>query len=343
MAADNTPWADDEVQTTDPEQHFANSTHDGLRGLRDTQSPDPGCVNEPPHADGAAYREFMHVVDETRFATYGTLQTDAIFDVRGTRYLTGTSFLEMYGMSGSANDYAYSRHLADPARAKVDGYIYEFEHIGEPAFQPPFEDPPGPTDMIHVIRDVAAGLTALLLGTDRIPIVECTPTALDFGRVRVGTSRQRNITLTNRGVRAFTVAETAILGTAGPFTVGPASQMNLDPGESATIPVTASPAAVESSSSRATVTFAFPNEDVRDVRIVGCTVSGCTVSANACVAPTFRAASGIVCLWRLIIYGAMIIALAIFAWIPSVMCTIKQLLFRIRNCGTGNSDACRTL
>jgi hypothetical protein len=36
-------------------------------------------------------------------------------------------------------------------------------------------------------------------------------------------------------------------------------------------------------------------------------------------------------------------AKAIFSWIPSVMCTIKQLLFRIRHCSEGNDNPCREL
>jgi hypothetical protein len=339
-----TPWADDEVQTTDPDQNFTNQAYDGTRGLRDTQSADPNCANSAPLPAGADYREFMHAVDQTRFGTYGKVQCDAIFTVRGETYVTGTSFLEMYGMSGNANDYAWSRHIADPELSKVDGYIYEFDIPAKPPyFQPPFEDPPGPLDMIHTIRNVAAGLTALLVNTDRIPIVECTPASLAFGRVRVGTSRSLNITLTNRGVRAFDIEAIGLIGPAGPFSAGPASQTHLEPGDQATIPVDAAPTDVARSTSWVAIEFAFPNETVRDVRIVKCRVGGCTVPEDSCVAPTFSPAGGWLCFVRLIYYAAIIIALAIFAWIPSVRCTIKQLVFRIVNCGAGNDDPCRVL
>lgn len=345
-----TPWADDEVQTDDPEQNFTNPAFDRKRGLRDTQNPYKDCVHTPPHAAGASYREFMHRVDETRYGEFATLQQQALEVVRGTRYVTGTSFLEMYGMSGNMNDYAYSRHIANPKNAKVDGYIYEFEDVEGPTpsdyaygFQPPFEDSPGPDDMIHVIRDVAAGLTALLLNVDRIPIVECTPAVLDFRRVRVGTTRHRAITLANRGVRAFDIGTVALIGAAGPFTAGPPSQSHLEPGEQASIPVDAAPVDTSRAKGRVAIEFAFPGETVRDVRIVPCEVRGCTVSDDACVAPTFRPAGWLVCLGRLLVYGSMIIALALFAWIPSVMCTIRKLLFRIRHCSAGNDDPCRTL
>src|SRR4029453_3149133 len=103
------------------------------------------------------------------------------------------------------------------------------------------------------------------------------------------------------------------------------------------------PAAAGVQASRVAIEFAFANETVRDVRIVPCRVRGCTVAEDACVAPTFGPAGCFACLGRLIVYGAIIIGLALFAWIPSVMCTIKQLLFRIRHCSEGNDNPCREL
>ena len=85
-----TPWADDEVQTTDPDKNFTNPAWDGKRGLRDTQSTDADCANTPPHPDGAAYREFMHAVDQSRYQALAKSQCDTIFEVRGTTYPTGS-------------------------------------------------------------------------------------------------------------------------------------------------------------------------------------------------------------------------------------------------------------
>lgn len=333
-----TPWADDEVQTTDPDQNFTSSTYDGKRGIAED------CRNMTLNPDEATYKEYMHPIDQSRYGVFAALQRDAIQAVRGTAYGTGISFLEMYGMSGNANDYAYSRHLADPALGKIDGYIYEFKNIGEPDFQPPYEiGAPGPNDMMRIILDIAAGLTSLLLNIDRIPIVECTPMPVDFGRVRVGTTTRRNITLANRGVRAFDVGTVAIIGVPGPFTIVPPAQTHLNPGEQALIPVDVTPTTAGVATTRVAIEFAFANETARDVRIVPCTVRGCTIPARACVAPTFTRGDWLICFARLIVYGAIIIALALFAWIPSVRCTIKQLMFRIQNCSTGNSDPCRTL
>ena len=117
----------------------------------------------------------------------------------------------------------------------------------------------------------------------------------------------------------------------------------LGPGDETTIPVDAVPTLTGEQQSRVTIEFTFPGETIRDVRIFRCRVNGCTVSDDACVAPTFEAAGCFVCLGRLLAYGAIIIALGILAWIPSVMCTIKQLVFRIRNCRAGNDNPCREL
>ncbi len=338
------PWADDEVQNVDPEQNFTNPAFDGLRGLGETLYTEGECAGTTLLPEGAAYREFMPAVDQARFGEFCTLQRDAIFLVRGTSYTAGASFVDMYGMSGNANDYAYSRHIADPALAKVDGYIYEFEIIGNASFQPLFEDPPGPNDMIHVIRNVSAGLAELLINVDRIPIVECTPASLDFGRVRVGTPKQRTITLANRGVRGFDVGPVALIGAAGPFSAGAPSQTHLEPGEQATIRVTAESTDTSRSIGRVAIEFAFPNETVCDVRIVKCAARGCTVPDDACVAPTFSGTSNsVVCFARALVYGLLIAVLALFVWRRSVRCKIKRLRFRIRRCRRGNDNPCRTL
>jgi len=59
-----------------------------------------------------------------------------------------------------------------------------------------------------------------------------------------------------------------------------------------------------------------------------------------CYAPVFQGSGFLTCLLRSIAYLFAVIVLILFAWIPSVWCVIKQLLFRIRNCGRGNADPC---
>lgn len=61
------------------------------------------------------------------------------------------------------------------------------------------------------------------------------------------------------------------------------------------------------------------------------------ITRKKCLAPVFE---GKPCLCWLII-PALILAIAgliFFIWIPVVLCLIKQLVFRIKHCGSGNDD-----
>lgn len=59
-----------------------------------------------------------------------------------------------------------------------------------------------------------------------------------------------------------------------------------------------------------------------------------------CYAPVFEGSGALTCFFKAIVYLLLIAILIIFSWIPGVRCTIKKLLFRIKNCCSGNSDQC---
>ena len=59
-----------------------------------------------------------------------------------------------------------------------------------------------------------------------------------------------------------------------------------------------------------------------------------------CYAPVFSGSNWLECLLRLILYIIVLAILVIFAWIPSVRCAMKQIVFRIQNCGKGNANPC---
>jgi hypothetical protein len=65
---------------------------------------------------------------------------------RGTGY-------GLYPTSGASDDYAFSRHFADPLRAKVYGFTIECGH----SFQPTW------AEAEEVIHEVSAGLIAFCL------------------------------------------------------------------------------------------------------------------------------------------------------------------------------------
>jgi hypothetical protein len=64
---------------------------------------------------------------------------------------------------------------------------------------------------------------------------------------------------------------------------------------------------------------------------------------GACYAPTFAPSGCIPCLVLMIVYIIVIVILSLFAWIPGVACRIKQLRYRMQNCGRGSTDPCVAL
>jgi hypothetical protein len=126
------PWGDDEVQSTDRRQNFANASFDGIRGV----------------VGDTAYREYMDSADATRLRSIADAMNAALTAVRGTGYTVQQS-VGLYPTSASADDYAFSRHILSPGRAKIDAFTIEF---GD-EFVPKFEE------MREVILDVGAALT----------------------------------------------------------------------------------------------------------------------------------------------------------------------------------------
>jgi murein tripeptide amidase MpaA len=125
------PWGDDDDQTTDPAMNFTNPAYDGLRGT-------PG---------DAVYREYIPAAELPRFQAVATRVTDAIKAVRGTAY-TPMPGVGLYPTSGTSDDYAYSRHFADPTKPHVWGFSIE---TGT-QFQPPY------SEALQIIQEVSAGL-----------------------------------------------------------------------------------------------------------------------------------------------------------------------------------------
>ena len=125
------PWGDDVDQTIDPAMNFHNPAYDGLRGNR----------------LDVRYEEYIPRADLDRFQAVGTRVRSAIAAVRGRRYTLEQGIL-LYPTTGTGPDYAYSRHLVDTGKRKVDGYTIETGR----EFQPPIEEAQ------RIIDEVSAGL-----------------------------------------------------------------------------------------------------------------------------------------------------------------------------------------
>ncbi|MEO1161728.1 MAG: M14 family metallopeptidase, partial [Pseudomonadota bacterium] len=125
-------WGIDENQSTAPDMNFLNSAHDGQRGI----------------AGDAAYQEFIESGDLGELSRISNLIADEIKQVRGDQFDVSAAF-SLSATSGASDDYAYSRHRADPNKTKVLGFTMECGH----EFQPDWDEAK------NVMREVAAGLT----------------------------------------------------------------------------------------------------------------------------------------------------------------------------------------
>src|SRR5262249_48791961 len=104
------PWADDDAQVADPTMSFTNEQFDGVRGiLADT-----------------AYGEYMSPGDLARHKAIVHTMNEALSQSRGTIYTEGPEATVMYQMSGSASDYAFSRHFVDRSLPKIDAFTIEW-------------------------------------------------------------------------------------------------------------------------------------------------------------------------------------------------------------------------
>lgn len=133
------PWGHSENQTSDPSMNFRNPAWDGIR------------VNE------SVYREYIDPEDLYEFRGTADAIVAAIQDVRGRTYKAtqGWHFIGNYRTSGTIEDWAYSRHLADPSKPRVLGYSMETGNAAE-NFQPNM----GAAGQI--IEEVSNGLMAFL-------------------------------------------------------------------------------------------------------------------------------------------------------------------------------------
>ena len=132
------PWGHAFNQSTDPARRF-------------TTLPTGTCA--PIGVPG--YQEYITVRDQQRFETVAGRIVDAIAAVRGRAYTPQTG-RALYATTGTQSDYAYSRHIANPALGKTYGFTFE---TGPRAAT--IEDSFHPADPTLIKRDAKSGLLAL--------------------------------------------------------------------------------------------------------------------------------------------------------------------------------------
>ncbi len=232
------PWGDDDIQSTDPSMNFKNPAYDGLRGRT-----------------GQGYAEYMSSTDRAFFVSAGQEMRDAIAAVRGSMYTVKPGIL-LYPTSGTAKDYAFSRHFVDTGMQTV--YAYTLETGKE--FQPVYSEAANviseasaglvqfslsaldkkvaflgsisptwarPGDMLTVViggRNFVPQRTFVSLGNDlRSEVLEVTPTT-----IRVGVRIYPATTVGRRSFSVLTPAGRVDSSTAGlHFTISPSYQSGM--------------------------------------------------------------------------------------------------------------------
>ena len=150
------PWGDDDNQSTDPTQNFRNPAFDRRRGL----------LVQNGHPQARRYEEFLDPAQRRHLVEIGERMRDAVEAVNGRRYAVQQG-AQLYGTSGTSEDWVFARHLLDPTRPVIYPYTIEFgrERPGDLAgsFHPPF------AEMARIIDEVVAGLLEFCLaGLDRL-------------------------------------------------------------------------------------------------------------------------------------------------------------------------------
>jgi murein tripeptide amidase MpaA len=205
------PWGDDSLQVFAPDRNFLNATYDGVRG--------------PGGAAGSAYGEYLRQVDYTRLNALANRMSAALQSVRGIYYSTGPTYNTLYPTCGTSTCYAFSRHLADTSKTKVDSFLLEWGLT----FQPPYD-----TEMVLIFDDVGAALTDLCVTADHVPLVEVMPRKLQFRRWN-----SQSVKITNKGVRSVVLQSATIEpgADAGAFVVIALTPSVLTVGATATVTV----------------------------------------------------------------------------------------------------------
>ena len=144
------PWGDDDNQSTQPEQNFHNPAFDRKRGLL--------AQNGQP--DASHYGEYLDPTHRQHLIEIGTRMRNAVESVNGRRY-TLQQGAQLYGTSGTSDDWAFAQHILDPTRPVIYPYTIEFgrERPNDVAasFHPPY------ADMEKIIDEVVAGLLEMCL------------------------------------------------------------------------------------------------------------------------------------------------------------------------------------
>lgn len=138
-------WAHDEAQTTDPGMNFTKAAANNWKvGVR-----------------GDAYREYISPKDYQYVKQVADNMAAAINSVAAGDYLAipGINYgNSANGVSGVSTDYFFSRHMTDPSKRKVYGWLVEYgrDRLND-------ELNPDTAEMADIIQEVNAGMMQVCL------------------------------------------------------------------------------------------------------------------------------------------------------------------------------------
>ncbi|VUC28938.1 unnamed protein product [Clonostachys rosea] len=144
------PWGSDQNQAFDPSQTFTNPAYNGKRG-------------KIPDTPGLDYREYISFPDWDASIIAATHVASGMAGVANPpRHYDAKESNSLYPTSGSADDYAFSRHIVNSAKSLIYGFTIEFGFPEGPCeFYPT-------TDNFHLnTREIGAGYMEFLLTAAR--------------------------------------------------------------------------------------------------------------------------------------------------------------------------------
>ena len=131
------PWGDDQNQSTNPAMNWLNPAFDQMRGR-----------------ENDTYREFIAAGDLSSHILLAARLQQGVQPVRDRNYKVLQIF-DLHPVSGSATDYAWSRHLVDPCKPRVEGFAIEVAGSDDPNFSG-FQ--PSLADKDAIVEEVTSGL-----------------------------------------------------------------------------------------------------------------------------------------------------------------------------------------
>jgi murein tripeptide amidase MpaA len=179
------PFGDDQNQSADAAMNWRNPAYDHQRGV-----------------EADTYREYIAPGDLSTHQLLAARLREGIMPVRGRSYLVTQSFT-LYPTAGVSSDYAWSRHLTDWTKPRVEAFAIEHNAIGFglAGFQPPLPEKD------EIVSELTSGLINFCLSAScGVPSLagDLRTDEVIFNHVPEGRTASRPVILQVTGCEAAT-------------------------------------------------------------------------------------------------------------------------------------------